>query len=725
MNFAWLYVGLLYAIAIALARRISWRIAILFYLIVLLLLFRPLTGPYVNVAADIVDMIPPWSAYEHHTKFDVSNLEIHDATMQIVPWAHQVREAWRSGSIPLWNALSGCGYPLLANGQSSALAPVRLLALPLPLAQAIGAEAAMKLLMALTFTFLYLRHRGFSEMASLAGSISFGVSTFIIGWLHYPLVTVAVFLPAILYAIDLIAERVSPARIAFAAIASALMVFGGHIETVVHIALLTAVYVFWIAFIERAVDRRHFLGALAIAVIAAALLAAPFLAPFAEAVPRSLRVAQLETKEFGGVAYSDLSALMLLLQPRFFGGRPLPWGPMTCESFTGFAGILGLAGAVACVARAAITRNWRDRTLSFVAVALIAFSVVANWPIFTKPIHALLPYVAHGRLRLLLCFCGAMFTAALIDMVGQRAAVLIGVCVAAASLGWLLLGWSYSDNARWFASMREAIPSLIVLALAAMLPLSRWRMFVTPLLALAILAELAIVSRGWNPIFPASALYPRTPLIDALSKLDRDGSRIVGIGEPLFPNTQAIFGFADVRVHDPMANARYTSFLERTIKGYDTKDYYTKWYDADTPLLDVLNVRWVLTASGAALSDTARYRLVYDGKDGRIYENRHVRPPLLAIDGNSLRMRYDTRQPTLIATSIAWWPGWRIKASGKSLRPEIVSEAFLGFTVPAGRGEVVLRYVPATFWIGVVVSILTLIALAAAMLKVKHVRTAR
>src|SRR5207249_2852720 len=133
-------------------------------------------------------------------------------------------------------------------------------------------------------------------------------------------------------------------------------------------------------------------------------------------------------------------------------GRPLPWGPMTCESFTGFAGILGLAGAVACVARAAITRNWRDRTLSFAAVALIAFSVVANWPIFTKPIHALLPYVAHGRLRLLLCFCGAMFTAALIDMVGQRAAVLIGVCVAAASLGWLLLGWSYSDNATWFAS---------------------------------------------------------------------------------------------------------------------------------------------------------------------------------------------------------------------------------------------------------------------------------
>src|ERR1700737_2847522 len=138
--------------------------------------------------------------------------------------------------------------------------------------------------------------------------------------------------------------------------------------------------------------------------------------------------------------------------------------------------------------------------------------------------------------------------------------------------------------------MPGGLPSLIVLALAAMLPLSRWRTLVTPLIALAILAELAIVSRGWNPIFPASAFYPRTPLIDTLSKLDRDGSRLVGIGDPLFPNTQAIFGFADVRVHDPMANARYTSFLERTIKGFNTWDYYMKWYDADTPLLDVLNV---------------------------------------------------------------------------------------------------------------------------------------
>src|SRR5438552_6668891 len=352
MNFAWLYVGALYAIAVALARRISWRIAILFYLIVLLLLFRPLTGPYVNVAADIVDMIPPWSAYEHHTKFDVSNLEIHDATMQIVPWAHQVREAWRSGAIPLWNALNGCGYPLLANGQSSALAPTRILGLPIPSPYWIAGEAAMKLLIALTFTFLYLRRRGSSEIASIAGAISFALSTYVIVWLHFAAATTAVFAPAIFFAIDLIAERRTPQRIAFAAIVAALMVFGGHIETVVYIALMAIVYVAWIvcvapppsaaslnhvapppsaAFSSDSSDTRAAEGggatwsgrgatliALLIASVAALLLASPFLAPFAEAVTRSLRWAEVKKHIWLGVPFSDPASLVLLLQPRLY-----------------------------------------------------------------------------------------------------------------------------------------------------------------------------------------------------------------------------------------------------------------------------------------------------------------------------------------------------------------------------------------------------------------------
>src|SRR5205085_687781 len=137
-------------------------------------------------------------------------------------------------------------YPLLGNGQSSALAPTRLLALPVPAPYWVAAEAAFKLLIALTFTFLYLRKRGASEVAGVAGAISFALSTYVIGWLHYAHATVAVFTPAIFYAIDLIAERATARRIAFAAIVAAMMVFGGHVESVIYIGVMVFVYLFWI-----------------------------------------------------------------------------------------------------------------------------------------------------------------------------------------------------------------------------------------------------------------------------------------------------------------------------------------------------------------------------------------------------------------------------------------------------------------------------------------------
>ena len=118
MNPTWLYVGVLYALATWRAR-VPWRVALLFYAMVLIFLFRPMTGDYVDVATDVIKLIPPWSASAPgFTKYDVSNFETQDVPMQLVPWAHQVREAWRHGRLPLWNDLNACGYTLLEIAQS-------------------------------------------------------------------------------------------------------------------------------------------------------------------------------------------------------------------------------------------------------------------------------------------------------------------------------------------------------------------------------------------------------------------------------------------------------------------------------------------------------------------------------------------------------------------------------------------------------------------------------
>src|SRR5678815_3407210 len=100
------------------------------------------------------------------------------------------------------------------------------------------AEAAWKVLIALTFTFLYCRRRGYSPIASAFGALCFGFSGFIIVWLHFPQATVACLAPAVLYSIDLLAERTTFKRFLFSVAIWFAITNGGHPESAAHCGFL-------------------------------------------------------------------------------------------------------------------------------------------------------------------------------------------------------------------------------------------------------------------------------------------------------------------------------------------------------------------------------------------------------------------------------------------------------------------------------------------------------
>ena len=104
-NASWLLVAAVYAVAVWLTRRagidLPRRVTLLFYLLVLLFLREGLTRNYVNLPVDFLRTLPPWSHLtRNHT---AHNSEMNDLVLQIVPWAHQARESWRSFEAPLWN----------------------------------------------------------------------------------------------------------------------------------------------------------------------------------------------------------------------------------------------------------------------------------------------------------------------------------------------------------------------------------------------------------------------------------------------------------------------------------------------------------------------------------------------------------------------------------------------------------------------------------------------
>jgi len=790
-NPTWAFVGAVYAVAVWLTRRggidIPKRIAVLFYLLVFVFLYRPMTQDFVSLPVDFLKQLPPWAylTHEHH----VQNSQLNDLTLQIVPWAHQVRESWKSFEAPLWNHLSASGYPLLGSGQSSALSPLRLIALPLELGHAMTAEAAMKILIALTFTFLFCRRRGYSEIASTIGAIAFGFSTFIVVWLHFPLITSACLLPAVLYALDLLIERRTYPRFVFGALVWTLMLFGGHPETASHTFFIAVMYVLWVVIVERHREPIKLTGTLVVALIVAGLLAAPLLAPFAEGLKRSKRYHELKANPPGAEApYSDWPSAIVLLQPHFFGQVPAEksWGPTDAESMTGFAGYLGVAAWFIVLANVIATRAWRSREMFFVLMTLIVVGVILAWPGFSEGFHLAFRLAANARLRLLLVLLLAIQTAAAVDLLqrGRTRVVLIGIAAASALLLYAFATWHFDSAFEHDSAVLAMLPSIVVLLICvgqALLPVRPDRsVWPTLPLLIAITAELWQVGRGWNPVVPKEQMYPETPILKRLAELKavqpkNRPFRIVGTGPMFFPNASAIFGFEDIRAHDPMANGNYLGVL-RVVAEYDPSDYFAKWNDVNTRLVDYLNVKYILTAPRAEL-DPYRYALIYDGRDGRIFENADVLPRFYPVRNVFLefqrtrfaqqikgfdaywssalfdelpvendQMRTDLLSPrapnapmatteileasptdyrihvkapryTIIVSSIPFWPGWKVLRSGTKIAPLRVNGAFLGFAVPPGEVDVRVFYQPLSYRLGWIIAGLTVIALVAVRLK--------
>ncbi|HEX8616150.1 MAG TPA: hypothetical protein VF911_01080, partial [Thermoanaerobaculia bacterium] len=651
MNFAWLYVGAVYAAAVAIARRagvaLPKRGALLFYALTLLYLFKPLTGPYVNVAPDVLLLVPPWSASAPagFDRLDVSNHELQDIVFQFIPWTGQVHASWRALKPPLWNPLAACGMPLMANMQSGAMSPLRILTIGLPLPFSIHAEAALKILVALTFTFLFCRRR-YDVMPSIIGAIAFGFGTFITLWLHFPHPNVAAFLPAVLYQIDLLADGRTRGRVLFAALLGPVLLFGGHPESTGHVVFFATLYALWLIFAERI---KGLLATLLGVSVVSLLLAAPVLLPFAEILPHSTSYQHaLGQSHAKGTAYSDAGALALLVHPRIYGQRPAPtWHPAIIETAAGFSGLLGIGAFFGMLVRAVARRRVREREVFFLLASVLMFAVIDDWPLVAAPIRHLFSIALNARFRLLLAFLLSIQTAALIHFVrrGENIRALIAAIAGAlAILAFVLTATHFpSAETKQFAT-DTALPSVIVLALAALVPVRRTQRLALPLLAIALYAELWGAAHSWHPVRRQVDIYRRTPLIDALTRLQqgqREPYRMVGIGPVLFPNTQAPFGLEDVRVKDALSSARYVDLLAREVKGFDIADYYMKWDDAGTPLLDRLNVRWVVTEANARLRDRARYRLRYDGYDGQIYENLRVMPRFFAPGANVAVSAYD------------------------------------------------------------------------------------
>jgi hypothetical protein len=412
----------------------------------------------------------------------------------------------------------------------------------------------------------------------------------------------------------------------------------------------------------------------------------------------------------------------------------------------------------------------------FVLATIFFLGVVLGWPGISTIFTMMFKLAANARLRSMLCFLGAIQTAALLDFVRRERAwpYLAGILAAATTLFLLFTHVTFPSDIAKSGTQIALLPSIIVLALAALIPLAgKYKHAVTMLVAVAVVIEVFSFNYGWNPDEPIELFYPKTPLLEKLQKLKAEAKepfRTVALGPMLFPNLNAMYGIEDVRAHDPMANGRYLGVL-RVRGDYDPTNYFAQWNNVESRMLDFLNVRYVIGDVYIEMKDRQRYVEIYNEKDGHIYENHDVMPrffpvrnvilefqhehytrllmeqsdfrdtcitnklpvttdrernDLLAprphgapdakvVIGDSaptdFRMHVSAPRYTMIVSSQPFWPGWRVEANGRTLRPIEVNGAFLGFIVPPGDNEVRVWYAPWSFRIGVICAFLMVVGL--------------
>jgi Bacterial membrane protein YfhO len=690
---------------------------------------------------------------ETHPRNPLTN----DTVKLFLPWMQVAREQIFAGRAPLWNRYSFSGYPLLGNGESAPFSPFFLLTLFVPLPKQIVAMAGLKIFVSLLFAYLFAKKEGTSDAAAFLLAIAYAWSVYETVYLYYSAVAVSALLPAELLAVRAVYRERSRRSIALLAIVTAALLAAGHPESVFHVGL-GAIFVLGLDVLTDARpwrDRaRHTAATIGAALAGFALSAAAWI-PVVELMHQSGRYEEIVAAGRDMTPSMPYPAAATLLFPNAFGNPAAgTWSWVLNYSIvaSSYVGLLVLALAIAAVVSPQASRRERAYAIAAVSVFLVAM----NWTPVAHLLNGLAPLslVANDKFRFVACFFAATAAALAVDRIRDRSFALELVASAGVGIVVLLLYRAKAGSTLGPGEL-AGLAALVVFWGAMLLARQKAGAAAAALVA----AELLVLNLGFNAPAAERFYRPRLPIIEALKK-DSPGEpfRMLCREWVLMPNASAQYGLEDIRGSDPMAWAPYIR-LFGLIEVHDPNFDVKRVADVEQPLLDFLNVRYLLAEPGA-VGESARWQLVYRAADGDLFRNRRLIPRFFipgmligCVPGGELsavrsiddfsravvvssvgpgerqanasgtvqvrstetqlfRLAVDAKGPTFIASSEPALAGWRVRVNGRRVKSTVVNGAFLGFAVPAGHSKVEVSFAPVSFYASAAVSLVVAVAIA-------------
>ena len=162
---------------------------------------------------------------------------------------------------------------------------------------------------------------------------------------------------------------------------------------------------------------------------------------------------------------------------------------------------------------------------------------------------------------------------------------------------------------------------------------------------LIIVADLLLTGQGFNPSSNPKILDYKPPIVDFLQQdesywrfttYDPNGEKILNA------NTGWLFDIEDIRGYDSIIPGQYVDYMKliepQNELVYNRISPITTWQGLHSPLLDVLNVKYII--SKQKISSPDRFELVYEG-ESLVYQNKMVMPRAYSLPASCVATTND------------------------------------------------------------------------------------
>ncbi len=651
-------------------------------------------------------------------------------------------EHLKQNQIPLWTPYQQNGFPFLAEAQTGIFYPPNLILLRLlPTPLAFNWSIILSYFILSFGTYFFLKTLKLDSIAAFFGSLVITFSGFFITHLkHVPLLQVAAFLPWILLFTEKIITTYSSKYALGLAFILALMILPGHLPTSYSI-ILFALFYFLLRLAQEFKKRGETAKPIVLfflSLLLSLFLSAIQLLPTLEMIPYSTRNIPLVSVNFSSKL---IDQIMIFLNPFIFGnpglGNYLPSKPNLWE-INGYLGLIPLFLAVYAFFK--VKQIFPFKTL--LALSLIfVFGVPRGffdflWNFLPGLIFTRIP----SRFLLFTDFFLIVLAAFCLQKLIQKrlsegkAIVLAILIFTALDLGWYFYPYYGSMSAnKW----QETPQSATFLKKDA----ENFRIanfgqdFSYPLAYQAaggwlrntdyFLAAKETLPPTLNSLFDISSIHFQYEYAGAFALSRRSQLSLLAQKEDLFnPSAPKLLGLQNIKYIlsmaplPPEATSSFKLVFETSPKAelppltiLENPQFLPRAYLVPTSLVLTREkaLAFMISSDFNPIQQVILEKNLDLPQNGQGTKKQDIR--LLEDEEDRLQFQVETPASAYFVLTDSFYPGWKAKIDGQETEIVVANYAFRAIAIPAGKHLIEFSFKPISFYLGALITLLTLIAM--------------